>query len=70
VVSLRQVEGGVAPARRRRVPHGGGLPDAVQSASFGSLSTQSRLEVLGDYMSADVLVGATGSGFSCISCVE
>jgi hypothetical protein len=38
-VSLRQVEGGVVAAQRRRVPHAGGLSDAVQSASFGSLST-------------------------------
>ena len=40
VVSLLQVEGGVAAARRRWVPHRGGLPGAVRSASFSSLSTQ------------------------------
>jgi hypothetical protein len=40
VVSLHQVEGGVAAARRRWVPHSSGLPGAVRSASFSSLSTQ------------------------------
>ena len=40
VVSLRQVEGGVPVAQRRRVPHSGGLPYAIPSASFNSLSTQ------------------------------
>ena len=40
VVSLRQVEGGVPVARRRRVPHSDGLPYAIPSASFNSLSTQ------------------------------
>ena len=39
VVSLHQVEGGVAAARRRWVPHSDGLPGVVRSASFGSLST-------------------------------
>ena len=39
VVSLHQVEGGVAAARRWWVPHSSGIPGAVRSASFGSLST-------------------------------
>ena len=40
VVSLHQVEGGVAAPRRRWVPHSDGLPDAVRFSSFSSLSTQ------------------------------
>jgi hypothetical protein len=40
VVALCQVEGGVAVVRRQRVAHDGGLPGAVRSTSFGSLSTQ------------------------------
>jgi hypothetical protein len=39
VVALRQMEGGVAAARWRKVPQGDGLPGAVQSVSFGFLST-------------------------------
>ena len=40
VASLRQVVGGVAAARQRRISHAGGLPGAVLSASFDSLSMQ------------------------------
>ena len=43
VVSLHQVEGGVAAARRRWIPHGGGLLGAVRSVSFGSLLTQGHV---------------------------
>lgn len=39
VVSLRQVEDGVAVVRWRNVLHASGLSGVVQSASFGSLST-------------------------------
>jgi hypothetical protein len=40
MVLLHQVKGGVAAARRRRVSYDGGLPGAVLSVSFGSLSMQ------------------------------
>ena len=40
VVSLRQVVGGVATARWRWTPHGGGPPGSVRSTSFSSLSTR------------------------------
>jgi len=43
VVSLRQVEGAVAAVWRQRFSYGGGLPGAISSASFGSLSMQGHI---------------------------
>ena len=53
MVSLRQVVGGVAAAWRRWIPHGGGLPGPVRSASFGSCRRRVTSGVLGNYMSVD-----------------
>jgi len=50
VVSSNQVVCGVAVALRQRVPHSGGLLGVVQSASFGSLSTQVAFAGFHDYM--------------------
>ena len=61
VVSLRQVVGGVAAARRWWIPYGGGLPGAVRSASFGSLLTQGHVWSSRQLMSVDGSVSAASS---------
>jgi hypothetical protein len=71
VVALHQVEGDVAAARRRRVLHSGGLSRCGALCIFQfAIDAGSRLKVLGDYMSVDVLVGAASSGFCCGCRVE
>jgi hypothetical protein len=48
------VECGDAATLRRRVLHGSGLLDVVQSASVDFLSTQGHTEGLGDYVCLNV----------------
>ena len=68
VVSLHQVEGGVAAARRWWVPHSSGIPGAVRSASTQGdawrFTTTTRVWLIGWVPRASVLLLLLSGVFS------